>query len=106
MLLFIIGMACSSYMASYMLTIFGTKRSKADYGVSDQMDEIVRAVVETMHKNATLLDSTGVYTNQEHKILPVLLQSHQYHKVLRIINTSESSAFVFVRGAYFVWITA
>lgn len=100
MLFSIIGMACSSYMVNYVLTGFGTKRSKAVYIVSDHMDEIGQRVVEIMHKTGTLLDGTGVYTNLEHKILLVLVQNHQYQKLLRIINDSDPSAFVFVNEAY------
>ena len=100
MLFSIIGMACSSYMVNYVLTIFGTKRSKAVYVVSDHIEEIGQSVVEIMHKTGTLLEGTGIYTNQEHKILLVLVQNHQYQKLLRIINTSDPSAFVFVNEAY------
>lgn len=100
MLFSIIGMFCSSYTVNYVLTGFGTRRSKAVYIVSDHMDEISEAVIEEMHKTGTLLKGTGVYTNQEHKILLVLVQNHQYQKLLRLINTNDPRAFVFVNEAY------
>lgn len=100
MLFSIIGMACSSYMVNYVLTGFGTKRSKAVYIVSDNMQTIGKDIVKEMKKTGTLLDGTGVYTQHEHKILLVLVQNHQYQKLLRIINRDDPKAFVFVNEAY------
>ncbi len=100
MLFSIIGMFCSSYTVNYVLTGFGTRRSKAVYIVSDHMEEIGHAVVEEMHKTGTLLSGTGVYTNTEHKILLVLVQNHQYQRLLRLVNAHDPAAFVFVNEAY------
>lgn len=100
MLFSIIGMACSSTTVNYVLTGFGTRHSKAVYIVSDHIDTIGKDVVEIMHKTGTLLDGTGVYTNHEHKILLVLVQNHQYQRLLRIINADDPKAFVFVNEAY------
>ncbi len=100
MLFSIIGMACSSYMVNYVLTGFGTRRSKAVYIVSDNMERIGKDIVKEMKKTGTLLDGTGVYTQHEHKILLVLVQNHQYQKLLRIINRDDPKAFVFVNEAY------
>ncbi len=100
MLFSIIGMACSSTTVNYVLTGFGTKHSKAVYIVSDHIDIIGKDVVEIMHKTGTLLDGTGVYTNHEHKILLVLVQNHQYQRLLRIVNADDPKAFVFVNEAY------
>lgn len=100
MLFSIIGMSCSSYMVNYVLTGFGTKRSKAVYIVSDNISLIGNDVVNEMKKTGTLLDGTGVYTQHEHKILLVLVQNHQYQRLLRIINREDPKAFVFVTEAY------
>ncbi len=100
MLFSIIGMACSSTTVNYVLTGFGTRHSKAVYIVSDHIDIIGKDVVEIMHKTGTLLDGTGVYTNHEHKILLVLVQNHQYQRLLRIVNADDPKAFVFVNEAY------
>ncbi len=100
MLFSIIGMACSSTTVNYVLTGFGTRHSKAVYIVSDRIDIIGKDVVEIMHKTGTLLDGTGVYTNHEHKILLVLVQNHQYQRLLRIVNADDPKAFVFVNEAY------
>jgi uncharacterized membrane-anchored protein YitT (DUF2179 family) len=100
MLFSIIGMTCSSHMVNYVLTGFGTKQSKAVYIVSDNMDSIAEAVVSDMKKTGTILTGTGVYTNMEHRILLVLVQNHQYQRLLRIINANDPKAFVFVNEAY------
>ncbi len=100
MLFSIIGMACSSHMVNYVLTGFGTKHSKAVYIVSDHIDKICSDVIEKMHKTGTLVEGVGVYTNTEHKVLLVLVQNHQYQKLLRIINKHDPMAFVFVNEAY------
>ncbi len=100
MLFSIIGMACSSFTVNYVLTGFGTRHSKAVYIVSDHIAEIGQDVIEKMHKTGTLLTGTGVYTNLEHKILLVLVQNHQYQRLLRIVNADDPDAFVFVNEAY------
>lgn len=100
MLFSFIGMACSSYMVNYVLTGFGSRRAKAIYIVSEKYSEIGEAVVKIMGKTGTLLSATGVYTNHEHKILLVLVQNHQYQRLLRLINLNDPSAFVFVNEAY------
>ena len=53
-----------------------------------------------MKKTGTILTGTGVYTNMEHRILLVLVQNHQYQRLLRIINANDPKAFVFVNEAY------
>lgn len=100
MLFSIIGMACSSHMVNYVLTGLGTNHNKAVYIVSDHIDMICRDVIEKMHRTGTIVEGIGVYTNREHKVLLVLVQNHQYQKLLRIINKYDPRAFVFVNEAY------
>ena len=102
MLFSIIGMACSSHMVNYVLTGFGTKQSKSVYIVSDHMEAIEEAVVKELKKTGTILTGTGVYTHQDHQMLLVLVQNHQYQRLLRIINRCDPKAFVFVNEAYSV----
>ena len=57
-------------------------------------------VVNEMKRSGTVWEATGFYTGKKHKILMVLVQNHQYQRLLRIINQEDPSAFVYVGEAY------
>ena len=100
MLFSIIGMFCSSFMVNYVLTGFGTRRSKTVYIISDNIDTIGYRVVHELKRSGTVWEATGFYTGKNHKILMVLVQNHQYQRLLRIINQEDPRAFVYVGEAY------
>lgn len=100
MLFSIIGMFCSSFMVNYVLTGFGTRRSKTVYIISDNIASIGDRVCSELHRSGTVWEATGYYTGEKHKILMVLVPNHQYQKMIRIINQEDPSAFVYVGEAY------
>ena len=100
MLFSIIGMFCSSFMVNYVLTGFGTRRSKTVYIISDDIDSIGDRVVHELKRSGTVWEATGYYTGLRHKILMVLVQNHQYQRLLRIISQEDPRAFVYVGEAY------
>ena len=100
MLFSIIGMFCSSFMVNYVLTGIGTRRSKTVYVISDDIATIGKRVVNELKRSGTVWEATGFYTGKKHKILLVLVQNHQYQRLLRIINQEDPTAFVYVGEAY------
>lgn len=100
MLFSIIGMFCSSYMVNFMLTGIGTRKSKTVYVISDDIDTIGERVVKELKRSGTVWEAKGFYTGKNHKILMVLVQNHQYQRLLRIINQEDPRAFVYVGEAY------
>ena len=100
MLFSVIGMFCSSFMVNYVLTGFGTRRSKTVYIISDDIDSIGDRVVHELKRSGTVWEATGYYTGLRHKILMVLVQNHQYQRLLRIISQEDPRAFVYVGEAY------
>ena len=100
MLFSVIGMFCSSFMVNYVLTGFGTRRSKTVYIISDNIDSIGDRVVHELKRSGTVWEATGYYTGLRHKILMVLVQNHQYQRLLRIISQEDPRAFVYVGEAY------
>ena len=100
MLFSIIGMFCSSFMVNYVLTGIGTRRSKTVYVISDNIETIGERVVKELKRSGTVWEATGFYTGKRHHIIMVLVQNHQYQRLIRIINQEDPSAFVYVGEAY------
>ena len=100
MLFSIIGMFCSSFMVNYVLTGIGTRRSKTVYVISDNIETIGERVVKELKRSGTVWEATGFYTGKKHHIIMVLVQNHQYQRLIRIINQEDPSAFVYVGEAY------
>lgn len=81
------------------LVIYGAKTCKVIYVISDENNSIAKSILQDVNRGVTLIKTKGAYTNLERQMLMCVVRHHQVSKVMRIIRSLDSSAFVIVSEA-------
>lgn len=78
----------------------GISVEKAVFVISDQHDEIARAVVHDMGRGATTLEATGVWTGQQRKMLFIVLSRNEIDALKSIVGTLDPTAMVVISDVH------
>lgn len=76
----------------------GMSRKKVVYIMSDNLDLISNDIIKIVKRGATKLVAEGAYSGNPKKILMVVLNDRDLHKVQNIVDVHDSKAFVFVQS--------
>ena len=68
--------------------------------VTDNGEEINRAVIEQMDRSTTILNATGGYSKKQKQMLTVSFNMRQYTLLMDIVRRADPSAFVIVSRAH------
>ena len=68
--------------------------------VTENGEEINRAVIEQMDRSTTILKATGGYSKREKQMLTVSFNMRQYAQLMNIVRRADASAFVTVWRAH------
>ena len=68
--------------------------------VTDNGEEINRAVIEQMDRSTTILNATGGYSKKQKQMLTVSFHMRQYTLLMDIVRRADPSAFVIVSRAH------
>lgn len=96
----IFALYVSGQTVNYVVMNLGTKYAKTAYIVSDKVDVISKRIISDLGRGGTILTGTGIYTNQERKILMLVLQNTVINKALQIASEEDEKAFIFVYETY------
>lgn len=91
----LISVWTSSYMVNKML-VLGLAAAKSLMIISDQYEEILKAIANDIDRGSTLLDAKGGYTKDQKPVLMVVVLKKQFPEVNRIIASIDPGAFVIV----------
>ncbi len=72
------------------------KRKQLAYVISDEVETVGKALLETLGRGVTLMHGTGMYTGKDHGILMCAVDSRQISVLKRIVSELDSQAFVIV----------
>jgi len=86
---------CTSMAISKTLT-FGASSLKSVQIISDKYQEINDDILKEMDRGTTILNGSGGYSNQERKVLLVVISMEQYNKLISIVNKYDDKAFIIV----------
>ncbi len=86
--LFISGIICD-YISE------GPRSIKAYYVISSKYEEISEAIIFEMHRGATAIDARGMFSQEEKKILLILVSRREVGELNRIVFSIDPSAFTF-----------
>lgn len=101
---FVFGLNKALYavIAIYVVTLVsdgiieGLKFSKAAYIISEHYDEIAQKVMSDLERGVTGINATGMYSNNEKKMLFCVVSKKEMIQVKEIVAKIDPSAFVIV----------
>lgn len=92
----------SVYMTSIAISkamTYGTTKAKSVQIISNHYLEIQDAIHKVLDHGTTILEGMGGYTNQQRKVILVVIHNNEYAKLIEIINKYDEDAFVIVSDA-------
>lgn len=92
----------SVYMTSIAISkamTYGTTKAKSVQIISNHYLEIQDAIHNVLDHGTTILEGMGGYTNQQRKVILVVIHNNEYAKLIEIINKYDEDAFVIVSDA-------
>lgn len=93
----VIAMFVSSKVMDTVL--YGSDKGKIIYIVTDNPEEISRAIIEKVGRGVTMLKSRGAYTGKEREMLMCTVRLNEVSAVYSVVNEFDKNAFVVVGEA-------
>lgn len=97
MLYTIIALFISTKVIDFV--IYGAKTCKVVYVISPENEKIAKNILQNVNRGVTLIKTKGAYTNLERDMLMCVARRHQATKIMEIIRSIDTSAFVIVSEA-------
>ena len=83
------------YVSSFVVDqIVNSARQSVQFFIISRKYKEIGAEINAIHRGVTIIDGSGLYTGQEHKIIFVLAKKRQSNTIFRIINDIDPTAFV------------
>jgi uncharacterized membrane-anchored protein YitT (DUF2179 family) len=89
------SVAATSYAIKTILT-FGGKNLKSVQVISERYLEISKEIITQLDRTTTIMDAHGGFSEEEKKVLLVVIDINQYNNLIRIIDEIDNKAFVIV----------
>jgi len=86
--------------------LHGLAASRQAVIISDRYEEISASIIKNLNRGVTVLDGTGGFTGEARKVLYVVVQRHEAHRLKMRVEEIDPHAFVVisspqeVRGGY------
>ncbi|MBQ6714021.1 MAG: YitT family protein [Clostridia bacterium] len=93
----VIAMFVSSKVMDTVL--YGSDRGKIIYIVTDNPEEISKAIIERVARGVTMLKAKGAYTGNEKEMLMCTVRLNEVSAVYSVVNEFDKHAFVVVGEA-------
>ncbi|MGL5020443.1 MAG: YitT family protein [Mycoplasmatales bacterium] len=84
-------------LVSNYLTV-GIKKSQLVYIISDNYEEISKAIINDLVRGITILDGTGGYEKKDKKVLMCVVNMGELKKVKEIIHIHDKNAFIIINS--------
>ena len=81
------------------LVLYGTDNSNICYIISNESDEIIREITETLNRGVTILDGKGAYSHEDKQVLLCVIKKPQITAVRKIVKNVDEHAFFIVSDA-------
>ena len=80
--------------------LVGLEKAKLCIVISDKSEEIAKSLIENSPRGVTMLDSVGMYTHQEHKLLLTCVKNRQLMQVKEIVKNIDKHAFMIINDSF------
>lgn len=90
------------YIISLMAdkVMLGISDSKAFFIVTSKHEEVKDYITNTLHKGATVIDTTGAYSMNSNKMIMCIIATTDYFRLKEAINSIDDHAFFLVTDSY------
>ena len=93
---------CNIYICARVIdmTLSGLGSAKACYIITASEASITRRIMDELERGVTLVDATGAYSGQEHKMIVCVAVSREVPRLKRIVREEDPKAFVFITDTH------
>ncbi len=77
----------------------GTQHSRVCQIITDNVEELADAILKVLKRGGSIINVTGIYTNQEHKMLMVVVYKKQINTIKRLVKSIDPKAFLIISKA-------
>lgn len=102
----LVGMGIEAVIYGYLLTAIygytvdllmsGNKQSSQIFIISKDPQAMADAIIGSLHRGVTLIDSQGWYTKEASKIVMVVCRKRESGKILAVVRSVDPNAFITV----------
>lgn len=78
----------------------GTRYAKTVYIISQNREQISRAIMEELGHGGTLLHATGMYTGSDRTVIMTVVPNQKIARLTNIVHDIDDKAFMIVQEAY------
>ncbi len=82
------------------IILMGLEKAKLCIVISDKSEEIAKTLIENSPRGVTMLDSVGMYTHNEHKLLLTCVKNRQLMQVKEIVKNIDKHAFMIINDSF------
>ncbi len=82
------------------IILMGLEKAKLCIIISDKSEEIAKNLIANSPRGVTMLDSVGMYTHQEHKLLLSCVKNRQLMQVKEIVKNIDKHAFMIINDSF------
>ena len=92
----LISVFFTSFTMERVINLYNGVEARRVEIISDKYVEINNDIQNLVERGTTIIDGKGGYTNNDKKILLVVVSSDELEKLIKIVNNHDSSAFVVI----------
>lgn len=81
------------------LVLVGGKNRKSVYIITSNPDEIKNAIFEKVERGVTEVPIVGGYSKDDKTMLLCVAENREYYDIMKIVNSIDNKAFVFVNNS-------
>ena len=82
------------------IILMGLEKAKLCIIISDKSEEIASSLIQNSPRGVTMLDSVGMYTHNEHKLLLTCVKNRQLMQVKEIVKDIDKHAFMIINDSF------
>lgn len=92
----LISVFFTSFTMERVINLYNGVEARRVEIISDKYVEINNDIQNLVERGTTIIDGKGGYTNNDKKILLVVVSSDELEKLIKIVNNHDSNAFVII----------
>ncbi|MDO4815445.1 MAG: YitT family protein [Bacillota bacterium] len=81
------------------LVLYGIDNSNVCYIISNESEQVVKAITDSLHRGVTILDGQGAYSRQNKQVLLCVVKRPQISEIRKMVTAIDENAFFIVTDA-------
>lgn len=81
------------------LVLYGIDNSNVCYIISNESEQVVKAITDRLHRGVTILEGEGAYSHQSKQVLLCVVKRPQISDIRKMVRSIDENAFFIVTDA-------